>query len=376
MLSKIVPDASFKLIDKRFTKPKKSKLKQGETASFDLLRAAVNLVVSSALIAYGTSQKLPLSTTFVTFMVAMGTSFADRAWGLESAVYRIAGVLNVIGGWFLTALVAFLGSALVATFLYFTSWYGVLILGLVTAYLLISSHLGFSKREKDKGNTADTALLEKEFVTHSDLLADSRSLTSKNLKSNRKLLEQCLELLQKGKAKGIEQGSKELRKLETDHKKLLGKLFKYIRKSNPGETHMSKFYLHVVDLTQDILQSTLLISDLILEHKDNHHPMPDAQFVKSIQMIDKNFMAYLQRIEKEIESTSETDPKLLQQEYEKLVNALDVMLDVQITMLQTDKISNRLASLQTRILLECQDLIQAYYQLHTLYEDPLLRKIG
>jgi phosphate/sulfate permease len=81
---------------------------------FDMVRASVNLVVASVLISIGTSMKLPLSTTYVTFMVAMGSSFADRAWDRESAVYRVAGVFNVIGGWFVTAIVAFLSSAIIA----------------------------------------------------------------------------------------------------------------------------------------------------------------------------------------------------------------------------------------------------------------------
>ena len=85
-----------------------------ELPAFDMVRAAVNLIVAGILISIATSMKLPLSTTYVTFMVAMGTSLADRAWGRESAVYRVAGVLNVIGGWFLTAITAFLAAALVA----------------------------------------------------------------------------------------------------------------------------------------------------------------------------------------------------------------------------------------------------------------------
>ena len=92
--------------------------KRGKLA-FDLVRASVNLVVASILIAIGTSLKLPLSTTYVTFMVAMGTSLADGAWGRESAVYRISGVLTVIGGWFFTAFIAFLASFLIASLIFF-----------------------------------------------------------------------------------------------------------------------------------------------------------------------------------------------------------------------------------------------------------------
>lgn len=91
-----------------------------DKAAFDVVRAAVNLVIASMLITFGTNHRLPLSTTYVTFMVAMGTSLADRAWSRESAVFRITGVLSVIGGWFLTAGVAFLACALVCLCM----WYG------------------------------------------------------------------------------------------------------------------------------------------------------------------------------------------------------------------------------------------------------------
>ncbi|NCC72897.1 MAG: phosphate permease, partial [Sphingobacteriia bacterium] len=114
--SGIIPDLIKSRIDKRFQIPKSIK-KSGQSkdaASFDVIRASVNLVVAAALIALGTSLKLPLSTTYVTFMVAMGTSLADRAWGRDSAVYRVQGVFSVIGGWFLTAIVAFTVSFIIA----------------------------------------------------------------------------------------------------------------------------------------------------------------------------------------------------------------------------------------------------------------------
>ncbi len=101
-------------IDKRFEKVEKKSKNSEDEPAFDMVRASVNLMVASILISIGTSMKLPLSTTYVTFMVAMGTSFADRAWDRESAVYRIAGVFNVIGGWFFTAIVAFIMSFIIA----------------------------------------------------------------------------------------------------------------------------------------------------------------------------------------------------------------------------------------------------------------------
>ncbi|MEZ4484707.1 MAG: inorganic phosphate transporter [Syntrophotaleaceae bacterium] len=112
----------------------------GERPSFDLLRASVNLMVASAVVSFATSNKLPLSTTYVTFMVAMGSSFADRAWGRESAVYRVTGVLTVIGGWFLTAIIAFTFAGLFATIIFYGKGFGVLLLLVLAAGLIYNAH--------------------------------------------------------------------------------------------------------------------------------------------------------------------------------------------------------------------------------------------
>ncbi|MDF1581037.1 MAG: inorganic phosphate transporter [Desulfuromonadales bacterium] len=115
--------------------------KDGNRPSFDLLRASVNLMVASAVVSYATANKLPLSTTYVTFMVAMGSSFADQAWGRESAVYRVTGVLTVIGGWFMTAVIAFSCAGLFAAVIFYGQGVGVLVLIVVAAALIWNARL-------------------------------------------------------------------------------------------------------------------------------------------------------------------------------------------------------------------------------------------
>lgn len=133
-------------------------LEQG--AAFDLIRGTVNLVLAGILIAFGTSLKLPLSTTFVTFMVAMGTSLADRAWGRESAVFRITGVISVIGGWFLTAGVAFLGSGLVVLLMYFGGHWAMIAMALLTIFVIIRSNRRFRNKQTEKeGDTLFQTIL-------------------------------------------------------------------------------------------------------------------------------------------------------------------------------------------------------------------------
>lgn len=142
---KVTPESAKKWIDTRF---RKDEAIIADGAAFDLVRASVNLVLAGLLIALGTSMKLPLSTTYVTFMVAMGTSLADRAWGRDSAVYRITGVLSVIGGWFLTAGAAFTICFFVALFIHFGGAVAIVILVAVAVFSLIRSQVLYKNKKK------------------------------------------------------------------------------------------------------------------------------------------------------------------------------------------------------------------------------------
>ena len=141
-VSRKTPQSIKDWVNKRFTP-----LKEREDVAFDLVRASVNLVLAGLLIALGTSLKLPLSTTYVTFMVGMGSSLADRAWGRESAVYRVTGVVSVVGGWFITAGAAFILAALVATILNFGGVIAMYVMIALVVYLLLRSHINYNKKK-------------------------------------------------------------------------------------------------------------------------------------------------------------------------------------------------------------------------------------
>ncbi len=147
----LIPARAGRWIDSRFN-PDEAVLPAG--AAFDHIRAAVNLVLAGLLIAIGTSLKLPLSTTYVTFMVAMGTSLADRAWTRESAVFRITGVLSVIGGWFITAGAAFTSAYILANIMYFGGFVAMTIAVAIAVTLLIRSNF-FDKKKKAEESEAD-----------------------------------------------------------------------------------------------------------------------------------------------------------------------------------------------------------------------------
>lgn len=146
----------------------KRRFNTGETimeqgAAFDLVRGSVNLVLAGALIAVGTSLKLPLSTTFVTFMVAMGTSLADRAWGRESAVFRITGVISVIGGWFITAGAAFIGAGIIVLLMHYGGHWVMIALAAVALLLIVRSNRRFrNKKAEDDGDALFQTILSTE----------------------------------------------------------------------------------------------------------------------------------------------------------------------------------------------------------------------
>lgn len=157
-LSRIMPESSKQWLNSRF---RKDEAIIADGAAFDLVRASVNLVLAGLLIALGTSLKLPLSTTYVTFMVAMGTSLADRAWGRDSAVYRITGVLSVIGGWFITAGAAFTICFFVALILHYGGNIPIIALIALAVFILIHSQVMYKKRKaKEKGNETLKQLMQ------------------------------------------------------------------------------------------------------------------------------------------------------------------------------------------------------------------------
>jgi hypothetical protein len=147
-LRKIIPVSFQRTIQSRFHSRKPQKPGSGEIAAFDLIRASVNLMVASSLISFGTSLKLPLSTTYVTFMVAMGTSLADGAWAADSAVQRVNGVLTVIGGWFLTALLASTVAFFFALIIYFGRLPVIAVLVVLACYFVYKTHIIHRNREK------------------------------------------------------------------------------------------------------------------------------------------------------------------------------------------------------------------------------------
>ena len=261
--------------------PENNKDKKEQQGAFDMVRASVNLVVASILIALGTSLKLPLSTTYVTFMVAMGTSLSDGAWGRESAVYRITGVLTVIGGWFFTAFSAFLASFVIATLIYFGKLPVILILIVLSIYILLRTQAFHKRRTEQK------EWLESQMATVSlEVLKSCDNEVSRTVEKTSHILFMTITNLLKEKHKELKKLRKEAKEQQLDE--VFAELVKEIkgirenipntlRKFEEHELESGHYYVQVVSHMKEISNSLLHVVQPAYDHLDNNHPLDKEQ---------------------------------------------------------------------------------------------------
>jgi len=364
-IEKIVPESWTKSLTIRFEKDTATNPAPDE-ASFDLIRASINMVVASILIAYGTSQKLPLSTTFVTFMVAMGSSFADQAWGRESAVYRVAGVINVIAGWLITAVVALLASGLLAFIMYKAYPIGPLVLTVLAGFLLVRSHVVFNK--KSKIEKEENQLLAVKQLSVPLAISESKKNTAKTLKTIREVVIQSLRALLNEDQRTLHGSKDELEKLKVQTEKFDSKIIKYVRKIEKGNLQTGRLYILVFDLMQDLYQSAQLINELIMIHVENHHSPPKKKYAELTATLEKKLGDYANRVAEHIAS-GKGRSATLDDEQKTLIKLLNKSLDDLVIDIQKDDIGNRMGLLQTRILLELRDIVTELSALHAVYDE-------
>lgn len=356
-------------------KPVKPMVENGnskEKPAFDLVRASVNLTLASVLIAFATSLKLPLSTTYVSFMVAMGTSLADRAWGRDSAVFRIAGVLNVVGGWFVTALVAFSVAGFFALLVYlFGPWAVGPLLALVI-FLLSRTYILHRKKEKAK---SEMRSFEKQTdrIPSQKIIYDTSQKMAEYLQFINDSYQNALNGLLMEDLEGIREAKEDLDSLLVQNKTLKLKLYKSIQRIQERKTETSRLYLFLYDLEQDIIQSTTYIVEACSEHVENHfNPLTPEQAQTLRQSMDA-VSGFLLTTSQRMHDMQFESIRSHQERYLDLVARLEGMLDHQIQGVKSSDYSYRSSMLLFSIILETLDLIAAaekliklYHQVHTV----------
>lgn len=333
--------------------------KMGKDApSFDMLRASVNLVTSSVLISIATSHKLPLSTTYVTFMVAMGSSLADRSWGRESAVYRITGVLSVIGGWFFTAFSAFTGAFIFATIISWLGLYAIIALVALALYYVFHTHVHTKRKE-----ALQSELKEFEFEEISEELLPGkifercRNSVTDILKEVSHLYTQSINDFEMEDRKGLKVITKDVETINARTKKLRHNIYPTVRKLQEESIDSSLYYVQVIDYLRETAHCLTYIANPCYEHLDNNHKVFSAeQFedLKNIRSFVQDFFVHSMKI------INKGDYELLDkhlQQQQQLLEHLKLMRKKQLKRIKKEKAGTRVSLLYLNILHETQNML-------------------
>ena len=350
----IMPSSMIDSIQARFTPPPAGDTTNPDAPAFDKIRAAVNLVVASVLIAIGTSLKLPLSTTYVTFMVAMGTSLSDRAWDRESAVYRVSGVFSVIGGWFLTAILAFTVSAVIASLISVGGKFMIFVFVAIAIFMVIRTHLLFKKRSQESLEDEEEAITEKDAtdkVMEKCIKQVSKSIVQAStvyddsikhfLKENRSKLKDALEVKDSLN-----------KKAKKKKNKVLNTLSKIEENVDSGH-----FYVQVVDYQRELAHSLNFLTEPLFEHLDNQHkPFIKAQTEEMQALKEKvdHFFNFALNIIKENEFNE--IEKLIELR-DKILQDLEKMEIAQIKRIKAKEVNTRNSMLYFNTITETKNML-------------------
>ncbi|WP_298507301.1 inorganic phosphate transporter [uncultured Kordia sp.] len=375
-ISQITPNSWKKTIDKQFTMPPAKTYKSKEDIpAFDMVRAAVNLMVASVLISIATSMKLPLSTTYVTFMVAMGTSLADRAWGAESAVYRVAGVLNVIGGWFFTAIVAFLAAGLIAFLLNIHLEIMLLLLLSLAAFLLIRNYMIHNKKAKEA--KVEDSLKKAESSSVQGVIHESADNIANVLKRGNRIYTSAINGLAKQDLNKLKKNRKNISKLSDEIDELRDNIFFFIKNLDETSVGASNFYINILGYLQDITQSLEYISKASLKHVNNNHKKLKFNQIKELKQVDEALETLFNKTKEAFDSRSFEEIGDVLSNREAIFQLVEQKIQKQVERTRTEESSPKNTTLYFGLLLETKDLIKAtmdllevYYKAHDSSVEP------
>lgn len=356
-------------MDKRFEIPKKPKSRaQKDEPAFDMVRASVNLIVASILISIGTSMKLPLSTTYVTFMVAMGTSFADRAWDRDSAVYRVAGVFNVIGGWFVTAIVAFIASFVIAYVLKIGEIYALVGMLILVGILLYRSKKMYNKKTKEKADN-EAKLDSVDIMTIQGVASESSSQIANVITRANDLYTSVIDGVALQELTELKKSRKQLKKLEKEVDNLRGNVYFFIKNLDETSVEASKFYVLTLGYLQDMIKSINFIAQNSYTHIDNNHKKLKFNQIRDLKLIDKKLQILFDKVIVLFTEEKFSEIEEILQEKDDLIATVDKLIQKQIIRIRTTETSPKNSKLYFSILFETDDLIKSTIGLLELFRD-------
>lgn len=364
----MIPKKTLVYLNSKFTTPAivLSKDKNKQAPAFDLVRAAVSLIVASILISIATSMKLPLSTTYVTFMVAMGASLADRAWGRESAVYRVAGVINVILGWFLTAFVAFVAAGFVASMINI-SFYFIIVFLAAIAVLVTRTTISHSRKAKEQ--KVQQYVERAELISINGVIEESSDHISTVAIRVGKLYNNVVSDLSMHDLIKLRKTDKKVAKLNNEIDELKDGVYYFIKSLEEDSVEASKFYILTLNHLQDIAQAIGFVARASYRHVNNNHKNLKKSQIKDLRNVNNELGELLTEISRVFSQRSFNDLETLIVKKRELLESISTSIEKQVTLVRTEETSPKNTTLYFSILLETQDLVSAILSLLQLYQE-------
>ncbi len=314
-----------------------------EKPCFDLLRASVNLMVASAVVSFATSMKLPLSTTYVTFMVAMGTSFSDQAWGRESAVYRVTGVLTVIGGWFITAFIAFIVAFIFANILAYLEIPGFFILSVFAIYMIRKNHRTHKQHEKNKKDMKIYNLHDvKDFHESVSQTFDHLAFL---LMEIRKSLDIVFDALFNEDHDRLRQERMQTKHFQKSANIIIANIFKVLRLLSKEDDKVSYNYYQIIRRLQKLTDGHRDIVIRASMHVGNHHKGLLNEQILELKEIKKVFLNNFLLVETSFRNKEIVDCQDAVEQFLYLRELVDDYNENQIERIRNDSSKTRLSIL-------------------------------
>lgn len=363
----LLPDSAKKRIDARFKKPQIAlkREKAFQLPAFDMVRASVNLMVAGILISIATSYKLPLSTTYVTFMVAMGSSLADRAWGSESAVYRVAGVLNVIGGWFGTAIIAFVAAGVILAIISFGKGAAIAVLLFAAILLLARNYISYNKKAKEI--KAEDHLKRAESSSIQGVIEESADNIANVVKRTNKLYTNSINGLGKHDLDLLKKNQKQGAKLSAEIEDLRDNIFYFIKNLDESSVGASNFYINILSSLQDMSQSLEYIAKVSHKHVNNNHKKLKYNQIKELKEIDLKLEDIFEKTKKAFDERSFEQIGDILNGKQELFDLVSQKIEKQVARTRSEESSPKNTTLYFSLLLETKDLLTSIMDLLEMY---------
>lgn len=321
-------------------------------APYDMIRATVNLTTSAMLIAIATSLKLPLSTTYVCFMVAMGSSLADRAWGRESAVYRISGVMTVVAGWFITALGGFLIAFVVGLSLIYGGTIAFVIVTLLCGYMLI--HSNFIKKSKP----STTAVASNaDLRSNEDIIASLREEVCRTMECATKIYDRTLIAVFKENRKVLRDMVKESNDLFYQSRERKYTLLPTLRKLQSGDVNTAHYYVQVVDYLNEMTKALMHITRPAFEHIDNNHEGLSKEQAKDLMSINDDVEAIYRHINQMLRDGDFSEIEMVLALRDQLFESIADAIKSELTRINEARSNTKASMLYLTILTETKNMV-------------------